>query len=161
MMGMMEPTLLIRIWQSIKHAVRHIPSHPLPSAVAVNISPFLQIYNTPLVQSPESVSSGSHYRFKLLDKQILVLLIPTLFDLFGSALLNIGLLAVTASATAMLRQSLLPFAALLGVGLFRKQLNRLHVLGLSGCLVSCSELLKVTPCSSACIELFVSCWSFR
>eukprot|EP00878_Enallax_costatus_P025478 GHUV01027258.1.p1 GENE.GHUV01027258.1~~GHUV01027258.1.p1 ORF type:complete len:592 (+),score=138.06 GHUV01027258.1:341-2116(+) len=95
---------------------------------------FLQMFNAPpMAYIPTSSSSSTQQRFTLLDKQLLILLIPTLFDLLGSVLLNIGLLAVTASATAMLRQSLLLFAALLGVGLFKKKLNRLHLAGLAGC----------------------------
>jgi hypothetical protein len=35
----------------------------------------------------------------------------------------------------MLRQSLLPVAALLGVGLWHKRLNGYHAAGLVGCLV--------------------------
>lgn len=43
---------------------------------------------------------------------------------------------MTASATQMMRQSLLPFAALLGVGFWRKRLNGYHATGLAGCVVS-------------------------
>ncbi|KAF6261164.1 hypothetical protein COO60DRAFT_1625484 [Scenedesmus sp. NREL 46B-D3] len=78
-------------------------------------------------------SQASTLRFRLLDKQLLLLAVPTLFDLAGAALLNVGLLAVTASAMQMLRQSLLLFAALLGVCLWGKRLNSYHKMGLIGC----------------------------
>jgi hypothetical protein len=57
---------------------------------------------------------------------------PALCLLLSSA----GLLSVTASASQMMRQSLLPFAALLGVGFWRKRLNGYHATGLAGCVVS-------------------------
>jgi drug/metabolite transporter (DMT)-like permease len=98
----------------------------------------VQEYQAPRVlQSPFAPSSqAATLRFRLLDKQLLLLAVPTLFDLVGAALLNVGLLAVTASASQMLRQSLLLFAALLGVCLWGKRLNTYHMTGLAGCLVS-------------------------
>jgi len=66
---------------------------------------------------------------------MLHLLLPALFDLAGSALLNIGLVFVSASATQMLRQSLLLFATVVAVAVYRKPLNKLHCVGLLGCLV--------------------------
>jgi drug/metabolite transporter (DMT)-like permease len=75
----------------------------------------------------------------LVHKQLLLLFVPTVFDMLGSAMLNVGLLSVTASATAMLRQSLLVFAAVLAVGLWGKRLNRYHAAGLLGCLVRASN----------------------
>lgn len=103
------------------------------------------MFNAPPVAFAPTPSTSSHpQRFTLLDKHLLVLLTPTLFDLLGSVLLNIGLLSVTASATAMLRQSLLLFAALLGVGMFKKKLNRLHLAGLGGCTVSTVHMLCLT-----------------
>jgi drug/metabolite transporter (DMT)-like permease len=98
----------------------------------------VQEYQAPhVLQSPFAPSSqAATLRFRLLDKQLLLLAVPTLFDLVGAALLNVGLLAVTASATQMLRQSLLLFAALLGVCLWGKRLNTYHLTGLAGCLVS-------------------------
>lgn len=101
------------------------------------------MYYVPVGQTPQSAHSSSPQGFKLLDKQLLLLLIPTLFDLLGAALLNIGLLAVTASATAMLRQSLLLFAALLGFGLFKKRLNVYHATGLTGCTVSAQIVMNL------------------
>jgi drug/metabolite transporter (DMT)-like permease len=96
------------------------------------------VYHAPRnLQSPFATSSqAATLRFRLLDKQLLLLAVPTLFDLAGAALLNVGLLAVTASATQMLRQSLLPFAALMGVCLWGKRMNRYHLTGLVGCVVS-------------------------
>ena len=64
------------------------------------------------------------------------LILFTLHATAGSALLNIGLVFVSASATQMLRQSLLLFATLLAVAVYRKPLNRLHFVGLLSCLVS-------------------------
>ncbi|GBF87773.1 hypothetical protein Rsub_00484 [Raphidocelis subcapitata] len=69
-----------------------------------------------------------------IESQLLHLMLPALFDLVGSALLNIGLVFVSASATQMLRQSLLLFATLLAVLAYKKPLNRLHAAGLLGCL---------------------------
>lgn len=43
---------------------------------------------------------------------------------------------MTASATQMFRQSLLPIAALFGVGFWNKRLNAYHTTGLLGCVVS-------------------------
>lgn len=60
----------------------------------------------------------------------------------GSALLNIGLVFVSASGTQMLRQSLLLFATALAVVVYRKPLNRLHFIGLGSCLVSGPRLTK-------------------
>ena len=42
---------------------------------------------------------------------------------------------MSASATQMLRQSLLLFATALAVVVYGKPLNRLHFVGLAGCLV--------------------------
>lgn len=111
----------------------HVPAFfPLPGLP--------QVYQAPRVlQSPfasSSTTAAATLRFRLLDKQLLLLAVPTLFDLAGAALLNVGLLAVTASATQMLRQSLLPFAALMGVCLWGKRMNRYHLTGLAGCMVS-------------------------
>jgi drug/metabolite transporter (DMT)-like permease len=47
-----------------------------------------------------------------------------------------GLLSVTASATQMMRQSLLPFTAVLGFACWRKRLNGYHAAGIAGCVVS-------------------------
>jgi drug/metabolite transporter (DMT)-like permease len=108
------------------------------------VSCLSQVYQAPrILQSPFAPSSqAATLRFRLLDKQLLLLAVPTLFDLVGAVLLNVGLLAVTASATQMLRQSLLLFAALMGVCLWGKRLNSYHLTGLTGCLVS-KRLTKV------------------
>jgi drug/metabolite transporter (DMT)-like permease len=118
-------------------ALRH---NMLMSVLPMSFLPVLQrqIHQAPRVlQSPFAASSqAATLRFRLLDRQLLLLAVPTLFDLVGAALLNVGLLAVTASATQMLRQSLLLFAALMGVCLWGKRLNSYHLTGLAGCLVS-------------------------
>eukprot|EP00878_Enallax_costatus_P026089 GHUV01027966.1.p1 GENE.GHUV01027966.1~~GHUV01027966.1.p1 ORF type:complete len:330 (+),score=49.88 GHUV01027966.1:360-1349(+) len=135
-------SLFLDLVRRSKRRFSKIISRLRPVSVEPLYTPLLQyepddadeMFNAPpMAYIPTSSSSSTQQRFTLLDKQLLILLIPTLFDLLGSVLLNIGLLAVTASATAMLRQSLLLFAALLGVGLFKKKLNRLHLAGLAGC----------------------------
>lgn len=86
---------------------------------------------------PSSAPSTSiRRRWWLLQRRLWLLVLPAAFDLGTSALLNIGLVYITASATQMLRQSLLLFAALLARVWLRKPLNRYHSLGLLGCLVS-------------------------
>ena len=88
------------------------------------------------IPTPSAPSTIIRQRRWRLEKQLLLLLIPTAFDLGSSALLNVGLVLITASATQMLRQSLLLFAALLARLWFKKPLNKYHKLGLTGCVVS-------------------------
>jgi hypothetical protein len=66
---------------------------------------------------------------------MLLMMVPMLFDLLGSALLNIGLVFISASAAAMLRQSLLLFATGLALTRWRAQLNKFHATGLAACMV--------------------------
>ncbi len=95
------------------------PSRPPPQVYAPSVAPSL-------IQA---------WRFFSLERQLLHLLLPAFFDLAGSALLNVGLVFVSASATQMLRQSLLLFATAVAVAAYKKPLNRLHFVGLVGCLV--------------------------
>jgi hypothetical protein len=73
---------------------------------------------------------------RLWEKRVTLLTVPVLFDLAASSLMNIGLLFVTASGAAMLRQSLLLFAAGLMVGLRQLRPSGLHAAGLAACMVS-------------------------
>lgn len=97
--------------------------------------------------------------WRRLDRQLLsALLLPTLLDLLASCLLNLGLLSVTASAAQMLRQSLLLFAALLGVAVFGKQLNGHHAAGLVGCTVRPGRTAaRVAPRAVCAVQLYRAC----
>uniref|UniRef100_A0A383VYR8 EamA domain-containing protein n=1 Tax=Tetradesmus obliquus TaxID=3088 RepID=A0A383VYR8_TETOB len=130
---------LIARSSSTRRRLTYEPYQPLYTPLLQFDADDDEVYQAPRVlQSPFASSStaaaAATLRFRLLDKQLLLLAVPTLFDLAGAALLNVGLLAVTASATQMLRQSLLPFAALMGVCLWGKRMNRYHLTGLAGCM---------------------------
>ncbi|WIA40486.1 hypothetical protein OEZ86_013840 [Tetradesmus obliquus] len=129
---------LIARSSSTRRRLTYEPYQPLYTPLLQFDADDDEVYQAPRVlQSPfasSSTTAAATLRFRLLDKQLLLLAVPTLFDLAGAALLNVGLLAVTASATQMLRQSLLPFAALMGVCLWGKRMNRYHLTGLAGCM---------------------------
>lgn len=90
------------------------------------------------------------------------MLLPTCFDLCGSGLMNIGLVFITASATQMLRQSLLLFVTLFAVIMYHKPVNRLHLAGLLGCTVSkycCSTVaMFAMHIGRLMCELLVGVW---
>ncbi|PRW60118.1 glycosyl hydrolase isoform A [Chlorella sorokiniana] len=66
-------------------------------------------------------------------KALLLVLVPTSFDLVCSWLLNVGLLSITASVFMMLRGSEVLFAALLSRLWLGRLLNRWHLAGLGSC----------------------------
>jgi drug/metabolite transporter (DMT)-like permease len=66
---------------------------------------------------------------------VLLLAIPTVFDLAATVLMNVGLLSVTASVYQMMRGAEMLFAALFTVVFLKRSLNRLHFLGMLFCVV--------------------------
>lgn len=67
-------------------------------------------------------------------REILLLSIPTFFDLIATILMNIGLLSVTASVYQMMRGAEMIFAALFAVVFLKRTLNKMHFLGLACCI---------------------------
>lgn len=67
---------------------------------------------------------------------LLLILIPTLFDLAATVLMSIGLLSITASVWLMLRGSEVVFTALLSVTWLRRSLSLWHWSGIAVCVVS-------------------------
>lgn len=63
-----------------------------------------------------------------------MLIIPTVFDLIATILMNIGLLSVTASVYQMLRGAEMLFAALFAVAFLKRRLNRNHHMGIIFCI---------------------------
>lgn len=68
-------------------------------------------------------------------REILLLGIPTGFDLVATILMNIGLLSVTASVYQMMRGAEMLFAALFAVFFLHRSLNKFHVGGIACCVV--------------------------
>lgn len=68
-------------------------------------------------------------------KQVLLLSIPTFFDLVATVLMNVGLLSVTASVYQMMRGAEMLFAALFAVVFLGRRLNTYHFAGIACCVV--------------------------
>ena len=68
-------------------------------------------------------------------KQILLIAIPTSFDLVATVLMSIGLLYVTVSIYQMMRGAELVFAAIFSVLFLGKKLYRLHYVGIALALI--------------------------
>lgn len=68
-------------------------------------------------------------------REILLLGIPTAFDLVATILMNIGLLSVTASVYQMMRGAEMLFAALFAVLFLHRSLNKYHLGGIACCVV--------------------------
>ncbi len=66
------------------------------------------------------------------------ILFPTLFDLFASGLLSIGLLYTTASLYQMIRGTEIIFTAIFSVFLLHRRLNSLNITGLALCALGLS-----------------------
>ena len=64
-----------------------------------------------------------------------MLLIPTVFDLAATVLMNVGLLWVTASVYQMMRGAELLFAATFAVLFLARHLNSLHLGGIACCVL--------------------------
>lgn len=80
-------------------------------------------------------------------REVLMLSIPTIFDLVATVLMNIGLLNVTASVYQMMRGAEMLFAALFTSVFLNRMLNKSHYLGILCCvagigLVGCSSVLS-------------------
>lgn len=69
------------------------------------------------------------------DNKTWMLIIPTVFDLIATILMNIGLLSVTASVYQMLRGAEMLFAALFAVVFLKRKLNRNHHMGIIYCIL--------------------------
>ena len=69
-------------------------------------------------EHPEGSSQGV--------KEVLMLAIPTAFDLVATVLMNIGLLSVTASVYQMMRGAEMLFAATFAVIFLKRSLNKYH-----------------------------------
>lgn len=67
-------------------------------------------------------------------KEVLLLTIPTFFDLIATILMNIGLLSVTASVYQMMRGAEMLFAALFAVVFLKRTLNKYHFVGIGCCI---------------------------
>ena len=68
-------------------------------------------------------------------REILLLGIPTAFDLVATVLMNIGLLSVTASVYQMMRGAEMLFAAIFSVVFLHRSLNKYHLGGIGCCVV--------------------------
>ncbi len=68
-------------------------------------------------------------------RKVLLLSIPTVFDLIATVLMNVGLLSVTASVYQMMRGAEMLFAALFAVLFLRRRLNVYHYGGIVACMV--------------------------
>lgn len=69
------------------------------------------------------------------SREILMLTIPTFFDLVATILMNVGLLSVTASVYQMLRGAEMLFAAFFAVVFLKRKLNRYHFGGIGCCII--------------------------
>lgn len=69
-------------------------------------------------------------------RQLMLLAIPTVFDLIATIFMNIGLLSVTASVYQMMRGAEMLFAALFSLLFLGRRLNLLHLGGIMCCVVS-------------------------
>lgn len=85
-------------------------------------------------------------------RQALLLSIPTVFDLIATALMNIGLLSVTASVYQMMRGAEMLFAALFAVLFLHRKLNKYHLSGIGLCTVR-GALLGTTHVSPTMVVL--------
>ena len=67
-------------------------------------------------------------------KQCMLLAIPSAFDLIATALMNVGLLSVTASVYQMMRSAELVFAAVFGVFFLQRRLVLDHYMGIASAI---------------------------
>lgn len=71
-------------------------------------------------------------------REVLLLAIPSAFDLVATILMNIGLLSVTASVYQMMRGAEMLFAAGFAVIFLNRELNKFHYLGILCCVAGIS-----------------------
>jgi len=67
-------------------------------------------------------------------KEVILLAIPTFFDIVATVLMNVGYLSVTASVYQMLRGAEMLFAALFAVVFLKRSLNKYHYSGIACCI---------------------------
>lgn len=82
-------------------------------------------------------------------KNVLMLTIPTIFDLVATVLMNVGLLSVTASVYQMLRGAEMLFAALFAVVFLKRTLNKFHFAGIACCIAGISLVGASSMASAA------------
>lgn len=70
---------------------------------------------------------------------MLLLALPTSFDLVATVLMNVGLLYVTASVYQMMRGAEMLFAATFAILFLGRRLNFYHLMGIICCVVSSSS----------------------
>jgi hypothetical protein len=68
-------------------------------------------------------------------REVLLLSLPSIFDLIATILMNVGLLSVTASVYQMMRGAEMLFAAVFAVSFLGRRLNRRHYQGIAACAV--------------------------
>ncbi|CAG9463959.1 unnamed protein product [Pedinophyceae sp. YPF-701] len=90
----------------------------------------------------DEASTHSHWQ------QVVMLLIPTAFDLVATVLMNIGLLTVSASVYQMMRGAELLFAALFAITFLGRHLNMVHGSGILLCMVGIMMVGASTMLSS-------------
>jgi drug/metabolite transporter (DMT)-like permease len=95
------------------------------------------------ISNHDKENENTHVRFK----DVILIGIPTAFDLIATVLMSIGLLSVTASVYQMLRGAEMLFAALFSVTILKRPLNKKHYTGLLLCflgivLVGASSLIS-------------------
>ena len=94
-----------------------------------------QTLSEPLMDGNGAVQHGEGSLSGSTSREILMLTIPTFFDLVATILMNIGLLSVTASVYQMLRGAEMLFAALFAVAFLKRKLNKYHFGGIGCCIV--------------------------
>jgi len=90
-------------------------------------------------------------------KEVVLLAIPTFFDLVATVLMNVGFLSVTASVYQMLRGAEMLFAALFAVVFLKRSLNKYHYSGIACCiagimLVGASSLMSGEGSASHAVD---------
>jgi len=103
------------------------------------------------IESKESKSQTTqpdHIQSPDKSSKVWMLAIPTVFDLFATVLMNIGLLSVTASVYQMLRGAEMLFAALFAVIFLKRSLNKYHHAGIGCCILGIALVGSSTVLSS-------------
>lgn len=79
-----------------------------------------------------------HHKPRSELREVLMLSVPTAFDLLATVLMNVGLLYVTASVYQMMRGAEMIFAAVFAVTFLKRHLNKFHYLGILCCMAGIS-----------------------
>lgn len=96
---------------------------------------------TALATPPCGSTVGSAAATDSSRRALLLVLLPTVFDLVSAVLLAVGLLVVTASTFMMLRGSEIAFSALISTMWLGRRLNRWHLGGIATCMASAGRWL--------------------